>query len=259
VPEGDTLHALAARLRPVLAGRTLTGVSLPRVRGMNRLRAGDEVVEVRSRGKYLEIEVARGLVLRCHLRMTGRVDVYAPGERWRTPRHLVRAVLEVADAVVVCASAPVVEIGWVGDGALDHLGPDLCDADVDLDEILCRIDSWADPDATIGDVLLDQRFAAGIGNVHKCEALFACGIDPFRRLAHVTPAERRSLYDIAHRQLRSNLGPGRRRTVDGGLAVYGRAGQGCRVCGTGVRVTPVGDTDHRAGGRATWWCPRCQR
>lgn len=258
MPEGDTLHRLATRLRPVLDGRTLTGVSLPRLRGMNRLRAGDRVVDVRSRGKYLEIEVDRGLILRIHLRMTGRVDVHAPGERWRSPRHLVRAVLEVPDAVVVCSAAPVVEVGWVDDGALDHLGPDLCDPDPDLDEVLRRVDAWADPRAEIADVLLDQRLAAGIGNVYKCEALFACGIDPFRRLGDVSPAERGALYETAHRQLRANLGPGRRRTVDGGLAVYGRAGQGCRVCGTGVRSTPVGDREHGAGGRRTWWCPRCQ-
>jgi formamidopyrimidine-DNA glycosylase len=34
--------------------------------------------------------------------------------------------------------------------------------------------------------------------------------------------------------------------------VYGRAGEPCRVCGTPIRSTVVGQ-------RMTYWCPRCQR
>ena len=38
-----------------------------------------------------------------------------------------------------------------------------------------------------------------------------------------------------------------------GLAVYGRHGQGCRVCGAGIRSAAMGGQ-----ARPTWWCPRCQ-
>jgi endonuclease-8 len=253
VPEGDTLRNLATRLRPVFVGNTLRRVSFPRLRGMDRLKAGDVVSEVRSRGKYLEIEVERGLILRTHLRMTGSWEAYEPGARWRKPRHLARAVLETDAATVVCFAAPVVEIGRRGDDALAHLGPDLCEEDVDIDEILRRIDEWADPRAEIADVLLDQRLAAGIGNVYKCEALFACRVDPFLPLAQVSDEARRRLYETAAAQLHANLGRDRRVTMGDGLAVYGRERQGCRVCGTGVRTTPQG-----VQGRQTWWCPRCQ-
>lgn len=253
MPEGDTLHNIALRLRPALLGRALVAVSLPRLRGMDRLKPGDVVERVASRGKYLEIEVERGLVLRSHLRMTGSWELYRRGERWRKPRHLARAVLETDAGVAVCFAAPVVEIGRRGDGALDHLGPDLCVVPVDLDEIVRRVESWADPRAPIGDVLLDQRLAAGIGNVYKCEALFACGIDPATPLAAVSAATVRRLYDTAATQLQSNLGRDRRITFRDGVAVYGRHRQGCRVCGTAIRSTQAG-----VHGRRTWWCPRCQ-
>lgn len=254
MPEGDTLYNLALLLGPAFDGQTLTNVSFPRLRGMDRLKPGDVVTEVRAHGKYLEVEVERGLVLRTHLRMTGDWHLYEPGARWRQPRHLARAVLEVADATAVCFAAPVVEIGRRGDGALDHLGPDLCRPPVDIDEILRRVDQWADPDASIADVLLDQRLAAGIGNVYKCEALFACGVDPFTRLGDVDAATRRALYETAATQLQANLGRWRRETLSGALAVHGRRRQGCRVCGTGIRTT-----DRGPHGRTTWWCPRCQR
>ena len=73
MPEGDTLFNAALRLRPALADHELVGVSFPRLRGMDRFRIGDWVVRVQARGKYLEIEVERGLVLRTHLRMTGSI------------------------------------------------------------------------------------------------------------------------------------------------------------------------------------------
>ena len=52
----------------------------------------------------------------------------------------------------------------------------------------------------------------------------------------------------------ANLGPGARRTVPAGLAVYGRGGRRCRRCGDTIAraVTP-------ADGRVTYWCPGCQR
>lgn len=253
MPEGDTLHNLATTLRPHLVGEPLTDVSLPRLRGMDRLVVGDTVAAVRSRGKYLEIEVERGLVLRSHLRMTGSWEVFGLGQRWRQPPHLARAILTTEHAQVVCFAAPVVEIGRVGDGALDHLGPDLCHADVDVDEILRRVDAWVDERAEIADVLLDQRLAAGIGNVYKCEVLFAEKVDPFAAAGTLGSTTMRRLYETAASQLQSNLGRVRRVTFGNGLAVYGRERQGCQVCRTGLRSASQG-----VHGRHTWWCPSCQ-
>ena len=90
MPEGDTLHNTALALRPALLGEQLTAVRV-RARGMYRLREGDTVVAVEAHGKFLEITVGRGLVLRTHLQMTGIWHLYERGERWRRPQHLARA------------------------------------------------------------------------------------------------------------------------------------------------------------------------
>jgi len=92
-------------------------------------------------------------------------------------------------------------------------------------------------------VLMDQRIAAGIGNMHKSEACFACGIDPFTAVAKVPDEARRRLYAAAHRNLRSHPGH----------AVYGRAGRPCPRCGTPVKRRRQGPQ-----ARSTYWCPRCQ-
>mgnify|MGYP001404964754 FL=1 len=251
MPEGDTLFNTALTLRPALLGESLTAVSI-RSRGMYRLRVGDTVRSVEAVGKFLEIVVERGLALRTHLHMTGVWHLYEQGERWRRSRHLARAVLETESHVAVCFAAPTVEVGPAADDRLAHLGPDLCHADVDLDAVLERV-ACSDPSTEIAEVLLDQRLAAGIGNVYKNEVLWACEVSPFRPLAEVDEPMRRRLYETAAEQLQANLGRWKRQTHPKGLAVYNRAGQGCYRCLGRIRTIEHGDI-----GRRTWWCADCQ-
>lgn len=251
MPEGDTLFNTALALRPALLGESLTAVNI-RARGMYRLRVGDTVRSVEAVGKFLEIVVERGLALRTHLHMTGVWHLYEQGERWRRPRHLARAVLETESHVAVCFAAPTVEVGPAADDRLAHLGPDLCHADVDLDAVLERV-AGSDSSTEIAEVLLDQRLAAGIGNVYKNEVLWACEVSPFRSLADVDEPIRRRLYETAAEQLQANLGRWKRQTHPKGLAVYNRAGQGCYRCLGRIRTIEHGDI-----GRRTWWCADCQ-
>ena len=251
MPEGDTLFNTALALRPALLGESLTAVNI-RARGMYRLRVGDTVRSVEAVGKFLEIVVERRLALRTHLHMTGVWHLYEQGERWRRPRHLARAVLETESHVAVCFAAPTVEVGPAADDRLAHLGPDLCHADVDLDAVLERV-AGSDSSTEIAEVLLDQRLAAGIGNVYKNEVLWACEVSPFRSLADVDEPMRRRLYETAAEQLQANLGRWKRQTHPKGLAVYNRAGQGCYRCLGRIRTIEHGDI-----GRRTWWCADCQ-
>ena len=251
MPEGDTLFNTALTLRPALLGESLTAVNI-RARGMYRLRVGDTVRSVEAVGKFLEIVVERGLALRTHLHMTGVWHLYEQGERWRRPRHLARAVLETESHVAVCFAAPTVEVGPAADDRLAHLGPDLCHADVDLDVVLERV-AGSDPSTEIAEVLLDQRLAAGIGNVYKNEVLWACEVSPFQPLDDVDERTRRRLYVTAAEQLQASLGRWIRQTHPKGLAVYNRAGQGCYRCFGRIRTIEHGDI-----GRRTWWCANCQ-
>ena len=251
MPEGDTLFNTALTLRPALLGESLTAVNI-RSRGMYRLRVGDVVRSVEAVGKFLEIVVERGFALRTHLHMTGVWHLYEQGERWRRPRHLARAVLETESHVAVCFAAPTVEVGPAADDRLAHLGPDLCHADVDLDAVLERV-AGSDPSTEIAEVLLDQRLAAGIGNVYKNEVLWACEVSPFRPLVDVDEPMRLRLYETAAEQLQANLGRWKRQTHPKGLAVYNRAGQGCYRCLGRIRTIEHGDI-----GRRTWWCADCQ-
>jgi len=133
------------------------------------------------------------------------------------------------------------------------LGPDLCLEGADIELAVDRARSIAAPTDEIADVLLDQRVAAGIGNVYKSEVLWALRVSPFSALSDIDDETLRSLYDRASRLLRANLHTNRRVTVPGGLAVYDRSGRPCRRCGT--KISRIAQGRHA---RSTYWCDRCQ-
>ena len=97
------------------------------------------------------------------------------GDAWR------RVVLENEDTVAVLFNAPVAELRRekVVEHDLAHLGPDILGAALDLDEILKRARK-AERQA-LGELLLNQRVAAGIGNIYKCESLWRLKLDPWMR------------------------------------------------------------------------------
>ena len=274
MPEGDTIFRAARSLDRLLTGRVVVRFELhppPPTRDGRRIRPGsagrvprpgDLVTSVQAQGKHLLIAFEGGVTLHTHMQMTGSWHAYRPGERWKKSPATARVVLEVAEpadpdvpvAVAVCFSAPIAEL--VEEPAthprLAALGPDLCRPDADLTEARARLDRLP-PATEIGDALLDQRVASGVGNVYKCEVLFACGVDPFAAVGALAPDVRQRLLETAARLLRVNLDSARRTTVAGGLAVYGRAGRPCRRCGTTVRSRRQGDA-----ARITYWCPGCQ-
>src|SRR6186997_2622448 len=91
MPEGDTIHYAANRIRPVLAGHVPDAIATPhprfgRDRWPERL-AGRTVTAVDARGKHLFLRFEGDLVIHSHLRMTGAWKVRprgraAPGSTW---------------------------------------------------------------------------------------------------------------------------------------------------------------------------------
>ncbi|MBW3618995.1 MAG: hypothetical protein KY461_02010 [Actinobacteria bacterium] len=260
MPEGDTIHRAAARLRAVLAGRRLERFDAPRL-PPPLPGAGATIGRIEARGKHLLVWFSDGFVLHTHLRMTGSWHLARPGERWQRPASQMRALVAVPGAVAICFNAPVVEVLDAGaverHPTLRRLGPDLTAPEPDLDRAVERMASIPPPDAPIADVLLDQRVASGIGNVYKSDVCFLHGVDPRTPLSAVPTEVRRSMLEDASRLLEANLATVRRTTVpgaaDGTVWVYGREGRPCRRCGTPITYARVG-----LHARGTYWCPVCQ-
>lgn len=259
VPEGDTINRTAAALRTALAGRPTLCFQASASIGPHPVE-GRVVEEVRSRGKHLEIQWDDGLILHTHMRMTGSWHLYRVGERWRKPARQARVVLEVPDWVAVCFNAPVVETYRAMDRrrhpGFGGLGPDLCDPRADLRECVRALWRYPDPERPVAEVLLDQRVLCGVGNVYRCEVLWACELSPFARVGDLTRDDAVAIVRTAARMLRANLNDARRVTapdVPGGLAVYGRNGQLCPRCHGTIQVRRFGEH-----ARLLYFCPECQ-
>ena len=185
------------------------------------------------------------LGIRTHMRMHGSWHLYRSGERWRRAKHEMRIVIATAPFEAVAFGVPVAELVTAHDAIraepLRSLGPDLLANDPDLAGVASRIADRAGED--IASVLLDQRVAAGIGNVIKSEVLFVAGVNPFVAAGTLSAARIERLVTTAVRLLRANLDPDRSgrsttgwHTPGARLWVYGRAGRACRVCGTAIAM-----------------------
>jgi len=237
-----------------MAGREITGAT-SRVEGFPASRlVGRRIEAVDARGKNLMIRLDDDHVVHTHLRMTGSWHVYPVGQPWRRPERQARLTLTCGDRVAVCFNAPVVKLLRAGaehhHPALANLGPDVLVLPLDLAEVRRRARSGP-PDRALGEVLLDQRVVAGIGNIWRCEALFVEGHNPWTPLSEVTDEQLDALVSAAGRLMRASVES--RTGVPEGRWVYRRAGQACRRCHTPVKSRRQGEQ-----ARTAYWCPTCQ-
>ncbi len=263
MPEGDTIHRTADRLRPALAGQRLLRFDAPRLLG-DRPRPGTLIESVEAVGKHLLVHFAGGLTLETHMRMTGSWHIYRAAERWRQPAHLVRARLDVDGWVAVCFVAPVVRTyrrdkpgGPLGTG-LDPVGHSAP---------TCAGPTSPRPTSTPASPASSPTSSPGPRSPRPCStsgwpAASATSTSPRcsspagstrSRRSRRSTTRRDELIVTASRLLQANLGGGPRVTVPGGLAVYGRQRQPCIRCGTPIRMRR-----HGRLARSTYWCPTCQ-
>jgi endonuclease-8 len=260
MPEGDTIHHAANRIRPILAGRVPDEIATPhprfaRDRWPQRL-GGRAVQAVDARGKHLLLRFEGGLVVHSHLRMTGAWGTYAPGRRWaRSPRRA-WLVLGAGGHEVVQFDGPVLELMTEARARFDQrlagLGPDILApewGEAEERRFLRRLRE-DDPTRPIGDALLDQRTIAGLGTIWRSEGCFVAGVDPWRPTGRVSDDEALAVARGVRPLMEVSARDGFQQRPDG---VYGRDGRPCARCGT--RIERRGQWEDN---RPAYWCPGCQ-
>jgi endonuclease-8 len=244
MPEGDSLHRAARRLQ-VLVGERVA-VETPHPRAASALAAerldGRRLEAVEAVGKNLLLSFEGGLVLRSHLRMSGRWQVLERGTEKHGRPWL---VLTGSEREAVLWNGPVLELTARGTRGL---GPDILAEPPDFAGMVARLRSEHQR-RELGDALLDQRLVAGIGNVWKAESLWRVELSPWLRLDQVSDEELERVLGDASRLMRAAL-----ESRGGRRVVYKRAGRPCPRCGTPIRSRGQGDDN-----RTAYWCPGCQR
>jgi endonuclease-8 len=243
VPEGDALHRAARRLQPLVGEQVQVEAPHPRAavtRVAERLD-GRRLLGVEAVGKNLLLTFEGGLVLRSHLRMSGRWTLVPRGSVRRGRPWL---VLRGAEREAVLWNGPVLELHT---RAVRRLGPDILGDPPDLERMVANL-RREHPGRQIGDGLLDQRLVAGIGNKWKAEALWTAGVSPWRALGETADEELRAALEAAAGPMRRSL-----EGVRGRNNVYRRVGRPCPRCGAAIQSRGQGDDN-----RIAYWCPGCQ-
>ena len=273
MPELPEVETVRASLEPVLLGRQFDRVTIldPRVTRPTEPREvaaeleGERVEAVERRGKYLVVRFETGRVLLIHLRMTGTLRHATEGATEGDPH--VRVVVKLDDGSDVVyrdvrrfGTWLLLEPGEETEYLSRRLGEEPLSRAFTPASLAARLDRRRAP---VKAALLDQRAAAGMGNIYADEALWRAQIHPLRAAGDLDAEEVKRLHKAVRDALKAGIarqGTTLRdyRTPDGGrgrmqaaLRVYGREGEPCYRCGAQIGKT-------RAGGRGTWYCPNCQ-
>lgn len=221
---------------------------------------GRSITQVERVGKNVILHLdGGGHFLRIHLRMTGNLYV-VPDIRFRV--HTVRAWLRMEDGTAIVFDDPrclgkihvhdAAELGSL----LAEIGPE--PSRIAVAEFAARARKTR---KAIKLFLMDQKHVSGLGNIYAAEALFRARIHPGKlasslsrpRLARLHQACVEVLEEAKESAYRAYAEPGSFAEGESfPVAVYGRQGEPCPVCGKPV---------HRIaqGSRSTYFCPRCQR
>ena len=135
------------------------------------------------------------------------------------------------------------------------LGPDPLAPDFTVDVLAGLL---AGRRTQIKGVLRDQKIIAGIGNAYSDEVLHAAKMSPFKLASSLSADEVAELHQVIIATLRTAIERSAglaaselKAEKKAGLAVHGRAGQACPVCGDVVREVSFADS-------ALQYCATCQ-
>jgi formamidopyrimidine-DNA glycosylase len=257
LPEVETVRrVLDERFRGQVISAVAVGKpTFYRAPPLSAIRAltGGRIAAFRRRGKYLIVELEGRDDVVFHLGMSGRLTVGGESPHIRFQLWIGTEAVRFHDSR---------RFGRVG-CALPTLGPEPLDAEFDADYLwkILRLRT-----APVKALIMDQKLIAGLGNIYATEALHLARVRPGRSGKSLSRAEVGKLADACRRvlELGVNLGGstlddeafldplGRPGSMQKHVKVYGR-----KTCGTCAAI--LLGTRKSIGGRASRYCPNCQR
>ena len=273
LPEVETIRrelereAVGKRIKAVEVHGTRTVRRQTKKNLMSRLE-GVKITGADRRGKYLVLKLDSGELLVIHLGMSGQLLRAAVKDPAPKHTHVIITFTQGGQLRFVDPRT----FGELFVTAPDELTseiPELADLGMDpLDEPI----SWVTfgqrllaRTTKLKQLLMDQSFIAGIGNIYSDEILWEAGLRRDRTPQTLSSMEVRRLYravvEVLHEAVKhrgSTLGdqqyvdlhgrPGEYQTLH---QVYARDGEACRRCRATIAKEKV-------GGRSSYFCPACQ-
>ncbi|GLB68864.1 Fpg/Nei family DNA glycosylase [Arthrobacter mangrovi] len=293
MPEGHSIHRLAAQFESVFAGQALA-VSSPQ----GRFAAGAALIDghkletAQAHGKQLFLGFSNALILRVHLGLYGAWDfggdsTFRGASSIGAPRRVgERETYDAgAPAVYDGPPAPVGQVrarlvsdhGWADlrgptaceviteaerDAVVGKLGPDPLHTHADPEQFVRRLTAKG---SAVGTLLMDQSVVAGVGNIYRAESLFRQGISPWTPGKFLSAGQALDLWRDLVVLLADGVRDGRivttrpvHRSDPEGPASPADAHYVYQRQGMDCRVCSTAVRLEDMGGRKLYWCPGCQ-
>ncbi|RUM99194.1 bifunctional DNA-formamidopyrimidine glycosylase/DNA-(apurinic or apyrimidinic site) lyase [Pseudaminobacter arsenicus] len=295
MPELPEVETVRRGLQPVLEGGRIIRVEtrrpdlrFPFPDNFTERLTGRRVLSLGRRAKYLTAHVEDGLVLICHLGMSGSFRIERDGDT-TTPGtfHHERSKAEAHDHVVFHVASPEEDVAriifndprrfgfmlFAEGNANDH--PMLSGLGVEptgntlSGKLLANL--FAGRKAPLKAALLDQKLIAGLGNIYVSEALWRAGLSPLRSTGSIVARGKKSA-EICEKLATAIRGVIAEAIEAGGsslrdyvhtdgsmgyfqhsFSVYNREGEACPKPGCDGHILRIVQS-----GRSTFYCPTCQ-
>jgi formamidopyrimidine-DNA glycosylase len=271
MPELPEVETTRRGIEPHVLGNTVAGVIVrqrqlrwPVPEDLEERLVDKEIRQLQRRGKYLLFIVDSGALM-VHLGMSGSLRITSNDEPLKKHDHI---DLLLAQGASLRFHDPR-RFGcllWAEGNPLDHpllncLGPEPFEP-LFTGEYLHEAGQGRI--AAVKTFIMDSHLVVGVGNIYANESLFRAGIDPRRAAGKIGLKRFRLLAKAIVEVLEQAIAQGGTTLRDfvnatgkpgyfqQTLAVYGREGEPCLLCGSPILCV-------RLGQRSTFYCPRCQR
>ena len=252
-----------------------------KVKKFIRETTNQKIIDITRRAKLLIVKLTADKNLLIHLKMTGQL-LYEdqkgklfggghPDEKYllETPGKFTQAVFSFSDNSKLYFN-DIRKFGWIkllSDTELEKefekqaYGPEPLGEEFTLDWFTENLKKKT---TKIKQLLMDQKFISGIGNIYAAESLFAAGIDPTKPAGKIRADKIKSLFQSIKKVLTESIKSkgtsantyvdiyGKKGNFVPKLKVYGRQGEPCKKCKTELKKIKMGQ-------RSTVYCPKCQK
>ena len=277
MPELPEVEVICRGIRPHLLERRVlavhhSGKQLRRPVPLHLLRqemVDRQIKEVRRRAKYLQITLDSGAMLIIHLGMTGNLGFFAPNSEPAKHDHL-RWTLDNGTelryndsrrfgSIQILAAH---ETANLEETVFKTTGPEPFSSDFSAAYLL-RLAKGRDLPIKV--FIMTTQVVAGVGNIYANESLFRAGISPTRKINSINRKDWVRLIAAIREILQHVIecgGTTISKFINAGqekgyfqvnFQVYGKEGKICPTCQQ-AKIEKI-----RLTGRASYFCPRCQR
>ncbi|MBN8512586.1 MAG: bifunctional DNA-formamidopyrimidine glycosylase/DNA-(apurinic or apyrimidinic site) lyase [Rickettsiales bacterium] len=224
------------------------------------------IISVSRRAKYLYLHLDNAYILVFHLGMTGRLTTQDSQYLYKKHDHI---IIDFDDGTKLVFN-DTRRFGMVYISHKDQITHQPYIRDLGIEPLGTEFDSeflsqrLANKKTSIKQALMDNKIVVGVGNIYASESLFLAKINPIKQSKNLSAKELNAIVSSIKYVLEKAIKAGGttlKDFVNGDnkpgyfqqkLKVYGRKGKECFVCGEKIIML-------KQSGRATFYCPNCQK